>query len=294
MPSSTEWLVIGSEAILSLHPILLKTINVPLITQVLLRMGTYSSLSGVAADSGDWTHAFGSVSAIMASLGFSLMNLAHIGSSYSSYKNLTAGSALALFYTFPFLNIIGAYLFFNESVKWQIVPLILLAFVGVILIGYSENEKAAEDMTNGDNSKNRFLGVGMALLAALTETLIYFTVKKSSRNSPFSSMLQLYPMGFLVLAAYSGIEGFKDVKGSYADIGKIIGFNALIGFVGYAFRFYAIPLLDTSIFSILTFVGVATGYLWGLLFANEKPSLKAIIGALCITGSVAILEKYKK
>lgn len=290
MPSSTELLVIGSEAILSLHPILLKTINVPLITQVLLRMGTYSSLSGVAADSGDWTHAFGSVSAIIASLGFSLMNLVHIGSSYSSYKNLTAGSALALFYTFPFLNIIGGYLFFKESVKWQMIPLIILAFVGVILIGYSENEKAAD----GDNSKNRFFGVCMALLAALTETLIYFTVKKSSRNSPFSSMLQLYPIGFLVLAAYSGIEGFKDVKGSYADIGKIIGFNAFIGFVGYAFRFYTIPLLDTSIFSILTFVGVATGYLWGLLFANEKPSLKAILGALCITGSVGILELYKK
>jgi drug/metabolite transporter (DMT)-like permease len=289
MPSSTELLVIGSEAILSLHPILLKTINVPLITQVLLRMGTYSSLSGVAADSGDWTHAFGSVSAIIASLGFSLMNLVHIGSSYSSYKNLTAGSALALFYTFPFLNIIGAYLFFNESVKWQIIPLIILAFIGVILIGYSENEKAVD----GDSSKNRFFGVCMALLAALTETLIYFTVKKSSRNSPFSSMLQLYPIGFLVLAAYSGIEGFKDVKGSYSDIGKIIGFNAFIGFVGYAFRFYAIPLLDTSIFSILTFVGVATGYLWGLLFANEKPSLKAILGALCITGSVGILEIIK-
>jgi hypothetical protein len=133
----------------------------------------------------------------------------------------------------------------------------------------------------------------MALAAALTESLIYFVVKTSSINSPIANMLQLYPLGFLALAAYSGLEGFKDVSGSPKQIGTIVAFNIFIGFLGYMLRFYAIPLLDTSIYSILTFIGVAMGYVWGLIFVGEKPSLVALLGAACITGSVFVLDKVK-
>jgi drug/metabolite transporter (DMT)-like permease len=291
MPTGIEWLVIASQAAASLHPILLKMVNVPLMTQILFRMGTYTSLSGIGAEAVDWTLAFGSFTAIFRSLTYSLINLLHIGSSYESYKYLSAGSALALYYTNPFINILGGALFLNERIKWQIIPLLLVAFVGVLLIAYAENQKDG----GGEGVKNNTLySVGTALAAALTESLIYFVVKTSSINSPIANMLQLYPMGFLALAAYSGVEGFKNVSGSPQQIGTIVMFNIFVGFLGYMLRFYAIPLLDTSIYSILTFIGVAMGYVWGLIFVGEKPSLIALLGAACITGSVFVLDMVKR
>ena len=43
----------------------------------------------------------------------------------------------------------------------------------------------------------------------------------------------------------------------------------------------------TAIFSILSFVGVISAYTWGNIFAKEKPSLKALLGAGLVTGSIA-------
>ena len=282
-----EWLVILSQSFGSLHPILLKTVEVPLITQILFRMGTYSSLSGIFASSADWIESFGSFYAVFRSLAYSLMNLLHIGVSYESYKYLSAGSAIAIYYIYPFINILGGYLFLNEAIKWQMIPLFFIAFAGVLFISYAENQK-------DEDKKNTSFGVLMAVLAAFTESLIYFVVKGSQINSPFSKLLQLYALGFLSLSAYSGVQGFKDVSGTPKEIGTIIVFNIFIGFLAYILRFYAIPLLNVSVYSILTFIGVATGYLWGLIFVGETPSALALLGAGCITGSVFLLDSVKK
>jgi drug/metabolite transporter (DMT)-like permease len=249
-------------------------------------MGTYSSLSGIFASSADWMESFGSFYATLRSLAYSLMNLVHIGSSYESYKYLSAGNAIALYYIHPFINILGGYLFLNEAIKWQMFPLFFIAFAGVLLISYAENKK-------DDDKKNSSFGIFMALLSALTESLIYFVVKGSEINSPFSKLLQLYALGFLSLSAYSGVQGFKDISGKPNEIGTIILFNIFIGFFAYVIRFYAIPLLDVSVYSILTFIGVATGYLWGLLFVGETPSALALLGAGCISGSVFFLDNMR-
>ena len=155
------------------------------------------------------------------------------------------------------------------------------------LSSYAENQK-------DEDKKNTSFGVLMAVLAAFTESLIYFVVKGSQINSPFSKLLQLYALGFLSLSAYSGVQGFKDVSGTPKEIGTIIVFNIFIGFLAYILRFYAIPLLNVSVYSILTFIGVATGYLWGLIFVGETPSALALLGAGCITGSVFLLDSVKK
>ena len=286
-----EFMVIGSEIALALHPILLKLVNVPLITQVLFRMGTYSSLAGIAASPEDWMYAFGTSQGLIQSSMSSIMNLVHIGSSYASYRNLSAGSALALFYTYPFMNILAGYLFLGEKIPLLVLPLLLLAFVGVLLVSYAENTE--QESKNGSTEKNTLYGISMALLSAMTETMIFLLVKTSKLQNPFVNILQLYPIGFLALALYASTEGFQDIKGSPFQLAQIIAFNVFIGFVGYSLRFYSIPRLSTVIFSILTFIGVAAGYGWGRIFASESPSLTALLGAACITGAVGILQLIK-
>jgi drug/metabolite transporter (DMT)-like permease len=68
-------------------------------------------------------------------------------------------------------------------------------------------------------------------------------------------------------------------------------FNALIGFVGYNMRFYAIPKVSTLVFSLLSFIGVVSSFAFGWLFAGEIPSLLSALGAALITVASASTVK---
>lgn len=72
----------------------------------------------------------------------------------------------------------------------------------------------------------------------------------------------------------------------------LLGFNALLGFTGYLARFYAIPKLSTVAFSLLSFMGVAFGYMWGILFAGDRPTTGSMIGGGLIAASVALLRAF--
>jgi len=62
----------------------------------------------------------------------------------------------------------------------------------------------------------------------------------------------------------------------------MIAFNSIVGFVGYALRFYLIPNVSTVVFSTLSFFGVISAYLFGWVFSNETPTLLQGLGATAI------------
>ena len=73
---------------------------------------------------------------------------------------------------------------------------------------------------------------------------------------------------------------------------KLLGFNALIGFTGYLARFFAIPRIPTIIFSLLSFIGVSFGYLWGILFTGDEPTTKAMVGSGLIAVAIGVLRYF--
>jgi drug/metabolite transporter (DMT)-like permease len=288
-----ETIIVIAESLLSLYPILLKLNPLPISAHILSRFGTYTASAGALASPGDWNQTWGSLNSVLMTFLSGLMTIVHVGSSYVSYRHLEAGNALALFYIYPFLNVLGGILFYGETLALHLVPLFLLAFAGVLLIGASENETPSSELQKNRNVK---LGISMALLSALTETLIYFVVKTSSRLNPYVSMLQLYSAGFIGLVGFEAYKGFPSFSGVGLEWSKwlqLIAFNVFIGFFGHVLQFYSIPKLATAIFSLLAFIGVGAGYGWGLLFANEKPSMKALLGAGCITFATAALQFIK-
>ena len=72
----------------------------------------------------------------------------------------------------------------------------------------------------------------------------------------------------------------------------LFGFNALIGFIGYATRFYTIPKVSTLLFSLLSFVGVFFGYLWGHWFTSDRITPMSLLGSGLIVVS-AFLARYQ-
>jgi drug/metabolite transporter (DMT)-like permease len=286
---------ITAEIALALHPILIKQVGVSLPTQLFARLGTYSALAAGLSSPADRKYSWGSWSTATQSLVYGLMNLVHIGTSYLSYEHLPAGSALALFYTYPFFNILAGVLFLGESFDFTMVPLLAMAFLGVVLISkYTKDGNGDEqgaEQKEGFNKPKKSIAIGVvaSLISALTETMIYMIAKTGQEPSAFLPILKLYPGAFLGLLAFLGFS--KSPLST--DVNKwipLLLFNVFIGFLGYGLRFWSIPRLPTAVFSILTFIGVAAGYGWGLTYAKEVPSGGALLGAGLITGALGILR----
>jgi drug/metabolite transporter (DMT)-like permease len=287
---------ITAEIALALHPILIKQIGVSLPTQLFARLGIYSALATGLSSPADRKFSWGSWSAATQSIVFGLMNLVHIGTSYLSYEHLPAGSALALFYTYPFFNILIGVLFLGDSFDFKLLPLLAMAFLGVLLISKytkdgNEEEQGTEPKEGFENKpkKSIMIGVVASLISALTETMIYMIAKTGQEPTAFLPILKLYPGAFLGLLAFLGVSKAP----LSTDVNKwipLVLFNIFIGFLGYSLRFWSIPRLPTAVFSILTFIGVAAGYGWGLTYAKEIPSGGALLGAGLITGALGILR----
>jgi len=218
-----------------------------------------------------------------------LLNLGHIASSYTAFKILPVGTAIALFYMYPIFNILSAAVLFGESLSPLSVLLIGVAFVGTYLIA---TEKTTEkDNTDKAVSPNTYkYGVIMGILAAITETMIFIFVRSNTdaQASPYYTVNHLYPAGLAMLLMYS-IFHTDVVDTSKLNWLKLLGFNAVLGFTGYIARFYAIPKIPAIVFSLLSFFGVTFGNIWGILY-GEKVTIKSLVGGGLIVGATAVLR----
>lgn len=274
---ATSAIVIGSEVALALYPILIKTVPTNLPTQLVSRFLVYSGLAYFFATSDDVYTTWGNVGGILRSTILGLLTLVHVGSSYYAFQELPAGVSMSLFYTYPIWNLLGASFFFRESFSLVQILLVLLAFLGAILVAYGNKEQDPQKQKDPFQWKGLLAG----LLAALTESAMYFAVRTAERPSPFFAVLELYPGAlFFLLPILWYTKSSIDFRPQVWA--RMLSFNTLIGFLGYCLRFYAIPRVSTWIFSILSFVGVLASFAFGYLFVNEKPSWMTLLGGLLI------------
>ena len=281
--------ILYSELVLSLYPVLIKTVNTNIFTQILARFIAFPALALAFGSTHDFSAIWGNPYEAFVSILHNLLNLGHVAASYIAFKNLHIGTAISLFYLYPIFNIIAGSLLFGESLSFTSILIISIAFIGTYLIATSHKTLVEPD----EDKRKRNFGVVMGILAAITETMIFIFVKSNTdaKASPYYTVNHLYPAGLAMLAAY-GIFNKNIVDTSGLNWTKLLGFNALLGFTGYIARFYAIPKIPTIVFSLLSFFGVTFGYLWGVIFMGDKPTMKALIGGGLIAGSTAILRYF--
>lgn len=281
--------ILYSELILSLYPILIKSVNTNIFTQILARFIVFPALAFAFGSAYDFSAVWGNPYEAFIGVLHNLLNLGHIAASYVSFKTLSVGSAISLFYLYPIFNIIAGAILFGESLSFTSVLLIATAFIGVYLIATSHKE---ENKTK-EQTKEHNYGVIMGVLAAITETMIFIFIRsnKDAQASPYYTVNHLYPAGLALLAAAAIFKpGIVDT--SKISWTKLLAFNGLLGFTGYIARFYAIPKIPTIVFSLLSFFGVSFGYLWGVLFMGDKPTVRALVGGSLIAGATAALRYF--
>ena len=286
--------VLYSEFVLSLYPILIKSVNTNIFTQILARFLVFPSLALAFGSTYDFKSIWGSPYEAFVSIMNNLLNLGHIASSYTAFKILPVGTAIALFYLYPIFNVLSAAVLFGESLSLLSILLIGVAFVGTYLIA---TERADKPVENDDKTTDKSLdsstykyGVIMGILAAITETMIFIFVRSSldAQASPYYVVNHLYPAGLAMLLIY-GIFHIDIVDTNKLNWLKLLGFNAILGFTGYISRFYAIPKIPAIVFSLLSFFGVTFGNIWGVLY-GEKVTMKSLVGGGLIVGATAVLR----
>lgn len=283
-----EITTIASEVVLSLYPILIKVVDTGLDSQLLARTATFATLAFAFLSKINvysiFQHPF-----LLVLLG--LLNLVHIGTSYLAFQDLPAGPAMALFYTYPFWNILLSYFVLDEQIDLWTIPWFLLAFVGSWLVVKSMTSEEVFEDKGVNKPSNISRGIFAAFASAFTEAGIYLVTRGLDSASPFPLMFQLYGGALVMLLVGligTGKQVLSDTRASTWI--PLIGFNALIGFIGYALRFWSIPQLSVTIFSILSFFGVFSAYIFGLRFVGEIPSKESLLGGSLIATAIAAIR----
>lgn len=288
-------IAVFSQSMTSLYPILIKRVNTNILTHTAVRFLLFPILAlvlGIAtggfAAIGDIMNSWTKIAAIA---GIGALNLTHVFSSYIAFDELQAGIAMSIFYTYPFWNLLGARLFFGERLQLWTIPLFLIALAGTYLVASAAPEARAFKH-EADPARSSIRGIIASLIAALTETGLYLAVRGSSSNNPFANMIMLYLGGAALLVA--GLPFIKKVSGQILDfrpepLMQSMAFNTFIGFVGTTLMFMTARMLPVYMYSILAFVGVAAAYMWGVVFAEEKPNMKAVSGAGVVLSAISLL-----
>jgi drug/metabolite transporter (DMT)-like permease len=284
-----------SESLLSLYPIFVKKIDLSLIHQVWARLLAYVAMASIFVDWSFIGTALFSPDAML----LAAINLSHIFFSYEGFRNLDSGVSFAIFNTYPLMILLIA------GVMWNNVYLLVLLGLALFVIGEANatqkarnktkkataTEKKSDDKANatddttqfGDGSEkpNFTYGIAMILLAALTEALIYFMIRRIKTGNHWNHVFLSYLFGFIAITTYL-FRTFDFASILKPRMGLAIGLNGFIGSVAYFLRFFAASNLSASIFAPLAYFGMVMSYVYGMVFNQEMLSWEKVGGTLCI------------
>ena len=288
-----------SESLLSLYPVFVKNIDLPLHLQLWSRFITYIVITGFFVDWGFIAKTLFSKNGLF----LSIITIVHVYASYRGFLILESGIAYSLFYTYPLIILLGA----GEPIN----ALMFLAIIGVILLSYdfsaspartpeigtivgdklgnnNEPNESKEGLDNllQDSSNNNnmtlfpYEGYIMIALAAITEAIIYFIVRSIKTTNNWNHLFLSYFAGTFLFS----FIGLKDIAKitltSKLSISLLI--NAIIGLCGYLLRFYAATRLSPVIYAPLSYIGIIMAYVYGFVFNREQITIQKIIGTICI------------
>jgi drug/metabolite transporter (DMT)-like permease len=269
-----------AEGLLSLYPIFVKNIGLPLSLQVWSRVFSYTAISAFFIDYPFVLQNLFSKNGIL----LSLITLIHIYTSYRGFQLLESGVSYTLFYIYPILILLFS--------KQGLHPVMLLSLLGVFLLSYSPAVKVAahDQPTEGFVESSAATSVTttawnpegyiMIILAAVTEALIYFVVRNIKTDNSWNHIFLSYFLGAGILSV-----GFSpQILGMNlnSSLSWSLGINVVIGLFGYLLRFFAISRLEPMLYAPLSYFGVFMAYVYGIFIQKDTITLQKILGTLMI------------
>ena len=302
-----------SESLLSLYPVIVKKVKLPLTYQMWVRLAIYSIISIFFANFSALLNYFLKPITLL----LALVNAVHIFCSYVGFKILDSGVSYSIFYTYPILI-----LFFSGQ---KFTPLYLLPFIGTLILSLHKPikkdakkeddkkkekknkrfesfkneskkqtlEEAVAEEEEKKKTTKRWWGILAMIGSSLTEVAIYFIVKRINDKNSWNILLLAYFLPAIAMSFYLNKNIWKKQYVKHLGIAALA--NGLIGTIGYFLRFFTIPRLPANIYSVLSYFGVIMAYVYGLIFNKERITAWRSIGSgLIILSGIFLYLTNKK
>lgn len=284
--------LVGAESILALTPVAIKLTMLDPVSQIWSRVLSSAALGYAVAGAGDravdrdqWGGA--------AALGYA--NLLHVASSYESFRNLPAGQAMSLLYTYPLWNLVFNSVFDNVPISAREYGLMAVAAVGSVVLNMDPGKAAPSPL---GRKASQPWGIAMGLVMALTESAMHVLLRILGWKNPAKSVWVVNGGAALWLGLFQGIQALwrgdtADIglqSGTWTDAALLTAFHSITMFSGYWLRFYAVPRLSVVTYSILSYAGLLASYLFGMFFLGERPGWMSVVGAVMILVSGILLQ----
>jgi drug/metabolite transporter (DMT)-like permease len=282
--------LVAAESILALTPVAIKKTPLDPISAIWSRTLSSTALGYLLAGKDSR-----SVTAAEAPYAVALghANLLHIASSYESFRNLPAGQAMSLLYTYPLWNLVLNSTFGSDTFTAREYGFMALAALGSVLLNQDPGHTAAP-VSGG---KPRYWwGVSMGLVMALTESAMHFLLRQLGWRDAAKSVWVVngsasvwLGVSQLVQELFFNGDGMK-VQGNWWDAALLTAFHGVTMFSGYWLRFFAVPRLSVVTYSLLSYAGLLASYVYGLFILGERPGWMSLVGAALILISGAFIE----
>lgn len=293
-----------SESLLSLHPTMIKYIKLDLLTKLWDRTTIFILISLFFIN---WDFILNNLFSYNVLL-LTIIIIAHLYFTHRGFLLLESGVGYTLYYTYPIMIILLS----GMKLDYKIIFLMILAITGILLIYEKFNiipkdKKENKKENENENKKNinesivenyRYEGIISIILCAFTEALLYFVIKRIKTDNNWNHLFLSYFFSTLILTfyiTYQFIKGHINIDNKYIDnFDKISVFNIIIATLGHYLKYYAIYNLNPLYYSILSYFGIITAFIYGIVINNDKLNIRKILGALfIILANVMMLISYK-
>ena len=293
-----------SESLLSLHPTMIKYIKLDLLTKLWDRTTIFILISLFFIN---WDFILNNLFSYNVLL-LTIIIIAHLYFTHRGFLLLESGVGYTLYYTYPIMIILLS----GMKLDYKIIFLMILAITGIVLIYEKFNiipkdKKEDKKENENENKKNinetivenyRYEGIISIILCAFTEALLYFVIKRIKTDNNWNHLFLSYFFSTLILTfyiIYQFIKGHINIDNKYIDnFEKISLFNIIIATLGHYLKYYAIYNLSPLFYSILSYFGIITAFIYGIIINNDKLNIRKIFGALfIILANIMMLISYK-
>lgn len=299
-----------SESLLSLHPIVIKYIKLDLISKLWSRTTIFIIISLFFINWGFILNNLISYNVLL----LTIIIIAHLYFTHRGFLLLESGVGYTLYYTYPIMIILLS----GMKLDYKIIFLMILAITGIVLIYekfniipeniqiINEDKKEKDDENEKKTNINETIaenykheGIISIILCAFTEALLYFVVKRIKTDNNWNHLFLSYFFSTVILTfyiLYQYIKGHIAINKEYiSNFEKMSLFNIIIATFGHYLKYYAIYNLSPLFYSILSYFGIITAFIYGIIVNNDKLNLRKIFGALfIILANILMLVLYKE
>ena len=205
---------------------------------------------------------------------------------FHAIRNMPLSISTVIQYTYPIFISIFAGIFINEKISRNLVYALIIGWLGILVI-------INPTQLSNISAKVDDFSIWIAFLGAVFTALAYITVKKLSLTEDVYVIIEYFPL--VSLTTLLPIVLINWVTPNFTELIWIFGIG-LFTQLGQTFLTIGLKNLPATKASIINYLQVLFGSIWGILFFNEIININFFLGALLVLLGTIIstTKKVKK